>query len=46
MRQGLDFAGALHRALSAGCDDFATFDTLLSRRAGRDESTAPNVIAI
>ncbi len=46
MRQGWDFADALHHALAAGCDDFATFDTKLSRRAGRDNSTAPRVVAI
>jgi predicted nucleic-acid-binding protein len=46
LRQGWDFADALHHALAAGCDDFATFDTTLSRRAGRDDSTAPPVIAI
>jgi predicted nucleic-acid-binding protein len=46
MRQGWDFADALHHALASGCDDFATFDTTLSRRAGRDDSTAPPVIAI
>ena len=46
MRQGWDFADALHHALAAGCDDFATFDTNLARRAGRDDSTAPPVIAI
>jgi predicted nucleic-acid-binding protein len=46
MRQGWDFADALHHALATGCDDFATFDTTLSRRAGRDKSTAPPVIAI
>jgi predicted nucleic-acid-binding protein len=46
MRQGWDFADALHHALAAGCEDFATFDTTLSRRAGRDDSTAPPVIAI
>ena len=46
MRQGWDFADALHHALAAGCDDFATFDTNLARRAGRDKSTAPPVIAI
>lgn len=46
LRQGWDFADALHHALAAGCDDFATFDTTLSRRAGRDHSTAPTVIAI
>ena len=46
MRQGWDFADALHHALAAGCDDFATFDTNLARRAGRDKSNAPPVIAI
>jgi predicted nucleic-acid-binding protein len=46
MRQGWDFADALHHALAAGCDDFVTFDTTLSRRAGRDNSTVPPVIAI
>ena len=46
MRQGWDFADALHHALAAGCDDFATFDANLARRAGRDGSTAPPVTAI
>ncbi|MCC6195547.1 MAG: type II toxin-antitoxin system VapC family toxin [Burkholderiales bacterium] len=46
MRQGWNFADALHHALAAGCEDFATFDTALSRRASRDDSTAPRVIAI
>ncbi|MBE0624871.1 MAG: type II toxin-antitoxin system VapC family toxin [Burkholderiales bacterium] len=46
LRHGWDFADALHHALAAGCDDFATFDTTLSRRARRDDSTAPPVIAI
>lgn len=46
MRQGWDFADALHHALAAGCEDFVTFDTHLARRAGRDDSTAPPVIAI
>ena len=46
MRQGWDFADSLHHALAAGCDEFATFDTNLARRAGRDDSTAPPVIAI
>ena len=46
MRQGWDFADALHHALASGCEDFATFDTHLARRAGRDDSTAPPVIAI
>ncbi len=46
LRQGWDFADALHHALAAGCDDFATFDTNLARRAGHVDSTAPPVIAI
>jgi predicted nucleic-acid-binding protein len=46
MRQGWDFADALHHALATGCDDFATFDTNLARRAARDDLTAPPVIAI
>jgi len=46
IRQGWDFADALHHALAAGCDSFATFDTHLAKRAGRDVSTAPPVIAI
>ena len=46
MRQGWDFADALHHELAAGCDDFATFDANLAQRAGRDKSTAPPVIAI
>ena len=46
MRQGWDFADALHHALAAGCDDFATLDANLARRAGRDSSTTPPVIAI
>lgn len=46
MRQGWDFADALHHALAAGCDDFVTFDSALARRASRDDATAPPVIAI
>ena len=46
LHQGWDFADALHHALAAGCDDFATFDTNLARRAGRDDTTRPLVIAI
>ena len=45
-RNGWDFADALHHALSAGCEDFATFDTHLAKRAGRDDSISPKVIAI
>ena len=46
MRKGWDFADALHHALAAGCDEFATFDTALARRATRDRSAVPPVIAI
>ena len=46
MRQGWDFADALHHALAAGCNEFATFDARLARRASRDKSTAPPVIAV
>ena len=44
MLRGWDFAHALHHALSAGCDGFATFDTTLVKRAGR-VSAEPQVIA-
>lgn len=46
LRQGWDFADALHHALAAGCDDFVTFDAHFVRRASRDHSTAPPVVAI
>lgn len=46
LRDGWDFADALHHALAVGCDDFATFDAHLARRAGRDTSTTPPVTAI
>jgi len=46
MRQGWDFADALHHALAAGCVDFATLDANLARRARRDDATAPPVVAI
>ncbi len=45
VRNGWDFADALHHALSAGCEDFATFDTALTRRARRDASIQPPVHA-
>lgn len=45
VRNGWDFADALHHALSAGCEDFATFDTALARRARRDASIEPPVHA-
>ncbi len=41
--QGWDFADALHHALSEGCEDFATFDSDLVRRAGRGAKVAPPV---
>ena len=41
--QGWDFADALHHALSAGCDDFATLDADLARRAKRDPKLVPVV---
>ena len=46
MARGWDFADALHHALSQGCDDFATFDTKLAKRARRDTLTAPPVVSI
>lgn len=46
LRKGWDFADALHHAMAAGCDDFATFDTNLAKRADRDTATAPPAIAI
>jgi predicted nucleic-acid-binding protein len=46
LRQGWDFADALHHALAAGCDDFATFDARLARRAAREASITPVVKAI
>lgn len=46
LRHGWDFADALHLALSAGCDDFATFDSALARRARKDKSTTPPVSSI
>ena len=33
--QGWDFAGALHHALSHGCEDFSTLDADLVERAAR-----------
>lgn len=46
LRQGWDFADALHHSLAAGCDEFATFDGTLARRASRDDSTDPPVTAL
>ena len=34
--QGWDFAGALHVALSQGCDNFTTLDAELVKRAARE----------
>jgi predicted nucleic-acid-binding protein len=41
--QGWDFADALHHALSAGCDDFVTFDADLARRAVRGADAQPPI---
>jgi len=43
LRQGWDFADALHHSLAEGCESFATFDAKLVRRAGRDVTIAPPV---
>ncbi len=43
---GWDFADALHHALSAGCDGFATFDNALVKRAGRLPGTEPAVVTV
>ncbi len=42
-QQGWDFADALHHALSAGCDEFLSFDADLVRRAARDAGADPKV---
>jgi predicted nucleic-acid-binding protein len=44
--EGWDFADALHHALSAGCDDFATLDADLARRASRGAKVVPAVTKI
>ncbi len=46
MAQGWDFADALHHALSEGCDDFATLEADLARRASRDAKTLPIIIRL
>lgn len=46
MALGWDFADALHHALSQGCDDFATFDTALTKRAKRNPLTKPPVVSV
>jgi predicted nucleic-acid-binding protein len=46
LRNGWNFADALHHALAAGCDEFATFDTNLAKRADRDADTVPPVTVI
>ncbi len=46
LRQGWDFADALHHALAGGCAGFATLDANLARRAGREDSTVPPVVSI
>ena len=44
--QGWDFADALHHALSEGCEDFATLDADLIRRAARGSKVVPAVTKI
>jgi predicted nucleic-acid-binding protein len=44
--EGWDFADALHHALSEGCDDFATLDADLSRRALRGARVVPAVTKV
>jgi predicted nucleic-acid-binding protein len=46
VRRGWDFADALHHALSVGCEDFATFDGSLARRARREASINPPIHAV
>jgi len=46
MKDGWDFADALHHSLSEGCDDFATFDTTLAKRARKVSKTSPPVVTI
>ena len=45
LRLGWEFADALHHALASGCDEFATFDRSLARRAKRDASV-PRIVAL
>jgi predicted nucleic-acid-binding protein len=46
MKEGWDFADALHHSLSEGCDDFATFDTTLAKRARKVSKNSPPVVTI
>lgn len=46
LARGWDFADALHHALSVGCDDFATFDIALAKRAKRNRLTRPPVLSV
>lgn len=41
--QGWDFADALHHALSHGCEDFATLDADLVKRAARATASGAKV---
>lgn len=43
LRQGWDFADALHHALSAGCEDFVSFDKILAKRSKRPGNVSPAV---
>ena len=44
--RGWDFADALHHALSAGCTDFVTLDTTLTRQAARIADLSPPVVRL
>jgi predicted nucleic-acid-binding protein len=44
--QGSDFADALHHALSAGCADFVTLDTTLTRQAARAGALSPPIVKL
>lgn len=46
LAQGWDFSDALHHALSAGCDGFATFDNASVKRAGRLPDASPAVVSV
>lgn len=44
--QGWDFAGALHHALSQGCEDFSTLDADLVKRAARATASGAKVTPV
>ena len=46
MARGWDFSDALHHALSAGCEEFATFDTDFVKQARRLPKILPPVAGL